>query len=216
MTQEKPHLQTEPNGVSNAAPARAFGRVIAVSVLVLLAGLGAMWAHFAWKEPAGVGLESAGDRLPEEQNEPAASNRVRLLFTADGTHLSPELSEIRQTRSVYEHTSAVLQLLLRGPRSGKLRSPIPPGVRARALFLHEGVATIDFSAELRENLHAGPNAEILCIYSIVNTLILNSRQIKSVAFLIEGRPVETLAGYLDLSEPLIENLALNAGEKTKE
>ncbi len=200
----------------DTAPARALGRVIAASVLVLLVGLGAMWVHFALKEPGGVELESAGGRLPEEQVEAAAANRVRLLFTADGTQLSPEMNEIRQMRSMYEHTSAVLQLLLRGPRSGKLRSPIPPGVKARALFLHEGVATIDFSAELRDNLHPGPNAEILCIYSIVNTLILNSRQIKSVAFLIEGRPVETLAGYLDLSEPLIENLALNAGEKTKD
>jgi len=172
-----------------------------------------MWLNFVWKNKTSIGLETLDALPPAAPIQQVAPNRVRIFFTADGVLLSPEIQEIGRSPSTHERAAAILQALLRKPRSSTLRSPIPRGVSVRGLYVADGCATVDFSAELRDGLRAGSSAETLCVYSIVNSLLLNCSELKTVTFLIEGRPVETLLGYLDLSAPLVENLALLAEEK---
>jgi len=198
---------------SKLVPLQTVWRVVGASFFFLVVGLGGMWLHFTLKEKAAIGLESLDPLPPATPIEQVAPNRVRLFFTADGVLLSSEMHEIGRRTSTYDRAFVILQALLRGPRSGGLRTAIPPDVKVRSLCLAERSATVDFSAELRDGLRRGPSAEALCVYSIVNSLLLNCSDLKTVTLLIEGRPVETLLGYLDLSAPLVENLAFIAEEK---
>jgi hypothetical protein len=46
------------------------------------------------------------------------------------------------------------------------------------------------------------------VYSIVNSLILNVTDIEAVKILIEGQESITLAGHIDLQQPLKANMLL--------
>jgi hypothetical protein len=47
---------------------------------------------------------------------------------------------------------------------------------------------------------------MLTVYSIVNTAVANLDGIERVQILVEGKEVETLAGHLDLSKPLLPDM----------
>jgi len=59
----------------------------------------------------------------------------------------------------------------------------------------------DFSKELVERHWGGTAGELMTVYGIVNTLG-ELPGVKQVRITVEGRPLETLAGHLDLREPL--------------
>ena len=204
-----------PGDSASVADRRYIWRVIAAAFFFLVVGLGAMWFHFILRERATVGLETLAPLPPALSMKQIVPNRVRLFFTSDGALLSAEMREIAPSISTYERVSAIVQVLLSGPRSSVLRSPIPDSVKIRALYVANESVTIDFSAELCDKLHGGASVEMLCLYSIVNTVLLNCPDLKTVTILIEARPVETLLGYLDLGGPLVENLALVAPEKER-
>jgi spore germination protein GerM len=191
---------------------RAIWRVAGAASFFLIVGLGILYAYFALTQPPTAGLRTGTDPLPLLPADRTEPNRIKLFFTAAGVRLVPEMREIEPTDSLRDRSEAVLTDLLRGPRSRTLRSPIPRGVKVRGLYVTTGSLVLDLSGELRSGLTGGVSAELLCIYSIVNTLLLNCPDFETVTLLVDGRPVETLLGYLDLSEPLVENLALIASE----
>ena len=51
----------------------------------------------------------------------------------------------------------------------------------------------------------GSVSELLTIYTIVNALTVNLPTIKSVQLLVEGKEVDTLAGHIDLRQPIAQN-----------
>jgi germination protein M len=60
---------------------------------------------------------------------------------------------------------------------------------------------LDFSRELQTLHTGGTTGEILTVYSIVNTLTMNFKEVERVQILIDGDEVETLVGHLDLEQP---------------
>jgi spore germination protein GerM len=64
------------------------------------------------------------------------------------------------------------------------------------------VAKINFNKALSKNHPGGSSAEIITVYSIVNSLTLNFPQIKKVQILIEGETGKTIAGHLSLDQPI--------------
>jgi len=206
--------ERQPNAGPAAAERRFALRVVGASLVFLALGLGAMWAYFTFRQEPGVGLETVAPLPPPLPAEKIAPDRIRLFFTADGTTLEPELREIGPADSIYERARAIVEALLKGPESRGLRSPIPAGTKLRALYVGEDSAVADFSADLREGLRgAGPLGEALCIYSIVNSVLVNCLDLRTLTILVDGRPVETLAGNLDVGAPLVADLALIAPEE---
>lgn len=203
-------------GHSGATEAQRFAtrtaiwRAVGVSLLVLAVGLVGIWIVFMVREQMGIAQEVLSPLPHAEPIEKIAPTRVRLFFTAEWTSLVPEMQEIEPSGSTYERVCDILQVLLRGPQSSGLRSPIPPGVRVIGVFVNDGAITLSFSSELRDGLSVGGLAEVLCVYSIVNTVLLNCPDLKTVTMLLDGRSIETLRGYVDLSGPLVENLAIVA------
>ena len=48
---------------------------------------------------------------------------------------------------------------------------------------------------------------VLTIYTIVNALTVNLPAVTSVQVLVDGKEVDTLAGHIDLRQPLAKNLS---------
>ena len=89
---------------------------------------------------------------------------------------------------------------------------LPAGTRLRQVFvLDNGVAYLDFSADLREGMGGGSMEELLTVYAIVDSVVLNIAEIDRVGILVNGRPVATLNGHLDLRRPLPPDYSLILG-----
>jgi len=103
---------------------------------------------------------------------------------------------------------SIVKALIEGPRNDLGRT-IPDGSELRALFIaKDGITYVDMTKAIRDQHPGGAKSELLAIYSIVNSLILNVPDIQSVKLLIEGNEAETLAGHIDLRSPFKANMLL--------
>jgi len=134
---------------------------------------------------------------------------VHLYFSdKSNLYLSAENRELTFPGDPVESAKQIVQALIDGPRNGLMRT-LPPCTKLRALFLYEdGTAFVDFSNALSENHPGGSESELMTLYSIVNSLILNIDDIHSVKILIEGHDSMTLAGHMDLRFPFNANMRL--------
>jgi spore germination protein GerM len=83
---------------------------------------------------------------------------------------------------------------------------IPPGTVLRNVFvLPSGDAFVDLSQEARTAHTGGSIDELFSVFTIVNAVTTNLPAIKRVQILVEGREVDTLAGHIDLRQPLQKN-----------
>lgn len=125
---------------------------------------------------------------------------VRLYFASpDASYLIPE---VRYLLPAQDTPMERLALLSAGPLDrGRLAPVIPPGARPLSVRVEQGVATASFSRELVERHWGGSAGELMTVYGIVHTLA-EVPGVQRVRIVIEGKPVETLAGHVDLTEPL--------------
>lgn len=118
--------------------------------------------------------------------------------TKDAKYLVPEQRTVPQNN---HPAQTALELLLAGPTRSDLTPLFPAGVKLRSVSVRDGVAYADFNDALVKNNHTGSAGEILQVAAIVNTLT-NFSDIERVQILVDGQRVATLAGHLDVSEPL--------------
>lgn len=96
----------------------------------------------------------------------------------------------------------MIEELLKGPTLENAVSTIPKETTVLEIGLSEGVCDIDFNKEFDTKFYGGSSAEVLMIYSIVNTLT-ESPNIQKVQILVEGNKVsENTIFQLELSKPL--------------
>jgi spore germination protein GerM len=128
---------------------------------------------------------------------------VTLYFSdQEGEYLVGEKRKILKRKDVEEEAEETIIELIRGPR-GKLIRTLPPQTKLLAVKIDEkGVARVNFDKTLSKDHPGGSSAEIMSIYSIVNSLTLNFLQIKRVQILIEGKTGESIAGHLILDQPI--------------
>jgi spore germination protein GerM len=145
------------------------------------------------------GLQPSGSIPPSLEQK----RSVRLFFSSPTEDaLQEEVREIKLAGAIDQEARVALMELIKGPRSDLL-STLPPGTQLRQLYIDgRGIAYVDFSAELRDRHPGGSNAELLAVYSIVDTLAYNFEQIKRVQILVNGSEIDTLAGHVDLRRPL--------------
>lgn len=172
-------------------------------------------AAVLFRGEGGEKIKSAVETTPgENPTQPAPAREaktIQLFFLSeDDALLHPEQREILAGPSVVEEAGQAVQELIRGSDKGYI-SPLPPETRLRQLFItKEGTAYVDFSREIMEQHPSGSSAELATVYSIVNTLAANFKPIKKVFILVEGSEKETLGGHINLSQPFVPLLSLNA------
>ena len=137
----------------------------------------------------------------EEKKEKNQEFTLNVYYpNEDGTKLLPVKRKVRPLAAEDKYTAAVKSLMEGTKEKGKIVI-IPKQAKLRSVKLVNGVAKVDFSQDLVKHFVGGSTGEEMLVGSVVNTLT-EFPEVKQVQILIEGSPVETLAGHMDLSTPL--------------
>ncbi len=133
----------------------------------------------------------------------AERKEVLLYFSGpEGEYLIGEKRKILKKNEAKEEAKETIVELIKGPR-GKLIPTLPPRTKLLTLQINDaGVAKVNFNPALSKDHPGGSSAEMMTVYSIVNSLALNFPKIKRVQILIDGKPIETITGHLSLRQPV--------------
>ena len=152
---------------------------------------------------------SGADDPAAIQTTPAIASEVHLYFADDNnSFLTTEQRKISHGPNATAFATAIIRALIEGPRKALVRT-LPAGTKLRAVYvLSDGRCFVDLSAAVRRKHPGGCHTELLTIYSVVNSLILNVAEIKTVKLLINGTQALTLAGHVDIQSPIAANMLL--------
>jgi spore germination protein GerM len=174
----------------------SFLAVISAAAIFVGVGLGWFWSQ----RSVDMALTGAVRMDPAA---PASQKRQVHLYFADssGKYLSAEQRIVEQPADIASAARDLVEALIHGPMQEGTRT-LPRDAGLRALFVtSDGVAYVDFKADALDSHPGGVEAELLSIFSIVDTLVLNLEEIRQVKFLIGGQEAATLAGHVDIHRP---------------
>ena len=181
-------------------------RAALVTSAALLVAVAGVLLLLAW--PRSLGRPAATRAAaPAAAAEQGRTIKARLFYVSDdGARLTSVEREVRYAEGPEQAREIInAQIALGDP----LVSAVPPGTALRAVYLTErGDAYVDLSREAVTAHPGGTLSELLTVYTIVNALTVNLPAVHSVQILIDGKEVETLAGHIDLRQPLAKNLGL--------
>lgn len=170
---------------------------------------------------AGCGSESGAPKGETPgSDKPAASDKANGSGTKDSTVKTlsvkvyyPDdngmklLAETRSIETKGDKYKAALESLLAGPKAkGEVRV-IPEKAKLKSVKIKDGIATVDFSEDLVKRFTGGSTGEEMLVGSVVNTLT-EFPEVKAVQILVEGKKIDSLAGHMDLSNPVERMKAL--------
>jgi hypothetical protein len=179
----------------------------ALAILVIVVVGAAIWAMLV-ALPRRVAPEGVEAGMPG--GTPTAAERritATLYFISeDGLSLVGVPREVLFGEPIVEQARRIVEAQL-GPAPGGLAAAVPEGTTLRALFISErGDAFVSLSGDARAKHRGGALDELFSVYALVNAVTVNLPSITRVQILIEGEEVDTLAGHVDLRNPLRQNL----------
>ena len=153
------------------------------------------------------------ENYPEVTQEQTQTNEKYTLVLFFGDNQGGNLvAEKRQVPKVEGLARRAINELISGPKNDKLKNTIPAGTKLLDINIKpDGLCIVNFSKELMTNHQGGSSGEINTVYAIVNTLT-QFATVHQVQLLIEGEQKETLAGHLDISQPLERDAAMVSGK----
>jgi len=169
-----------------------------ITCLVALMGIGAFLPVAACGEEVKIQPPSATTDPHSEDQHLQEQILVHIYFAdRNANHLQAEERILASVTNTVEKGRLIVKALIKGPKSDLTRT-IPPGTQLNAFYLGQGGrAYVDLSENEINNGPGGCKTELLTVYSIVNSLILNVPEIESVKILVNGRETPTLAGHID-------------------
>ena len=197
-------------------------RVMAIAGVLAVLLIVAMWFVYGLGSPAENSQPSAGAEAPAPpipDGEPATADEqstsmtdgladteeVTLqLFVVDtaARRLIPRIQRIDAPMTLPSQAQLALDLLVRVREVGMV-PPLPRDTVIREVWVSPaGVAYVDFAESFPALLAGGSLREIHAVYGVVATLTGSFPNIRSVQFLVDGEPVDTLTGHVDLSRPV--------------
>jgi spore germination protein GerM len=145
--------------------------------------------------------------------DPGRRISVRLYFEAsDRDGLLPEERDVAFSPDLARQIRTVVEELAKGPSSA-LAATLPAGTRVQEVFVQaHGVACVSLSGEVTSGLPGGSRADLLTVYSIVNTIVTNFPSVSRVQLVVNDQLTSSLGGHVDLSRPLPPDMTLVALE----
>jgi len=172
------------------------GRLALSACLILLVVLGVLLVRMFLAAPSQAPVPAT------VQEELKQLREVVLYFgSSDGGYLVSEARQVEGCEDEETCLLATVQALLAGPLTS-LAPVFPSHAQVRSVAAADGTATVDFSRELVSGHPGGSVSELLTIYSLADTLAENFPHLRQVRILVEGQPVESLKGHVDLREPV--------------
>lgn len=176
----------------------------AAAILVSLAAIIIGWKIGQGRQGPDEIQQAESSELTPDEGE---TRVVELFFPGPGGRLFVEEREIPPQDDLLAKVRLILDGLLAGPETEDLFPALPPEVTVDWLHLNPaGIFYVDlkFSGEVPFPAW-GSRQEMLAVYSIVNTVLTSSPEIRSVVLLRNGQQRPTFAGHLDTSRPLVGN-----------
>ena len=192
-------MTTPPKGQRN--PYRSIA--VAAIGITLFIGIPSLTLLLYWY---GAEFEQGSGSNSETNSSGLSPEHVTLFYVSeDGMGLAGHQSEIEPGPDASALARAIVSKQLANAPD-PFRSPFPNGTRMRSLFLSEdGNAFVDLSREITDNHSGGSLDELFTVYSLVNALAINVPAISAVQIMVESQEVDTLAGHIDLRQPLEPN-----------
>jgi hypothetical protein len=198
---EVPVVPEVPGAGSRRSPGVRRGAIIAI-VAVVLAGLWLVTLVPGWlsrspeqavSAPAGAGAADSERRI-----------QATLFYVSDdGADLIPVVRQVPYGATPADQARQIAIAQVRQPTDGRI-SAIPVQASVRTVYLDaNGAAYVDLTlAATAAPYFSGSLDETLAVYAIVNALTTNLPDVKSVQILVDGKEVDSLAGHIDLREPI--------------
>lgn len=141
--------------------------------------------------------------------DPQRRITATLFYVSDdGMALVPAQREVPFAEPVVEQARQVVLAQIARPEP-PLVSAIPPDTTLRAIYLSErGDLFVDLTSQLSTRHPGGSLDELFTVYTIVNAVTVTLPAVTRVQILLDGREADTLAGHVDLRNPLSKNLSL--------
>lgn len=152
------------------------------------------------------GADGGDETAPTAPTGEAAGEQVTLqlyLAQAGSRELVPRVRRIRAPAHPAARAQMALQALINAGEPG-YASPLPATTMIREVWVdaEHGIAYVDFARGFPQSLGGGSLSEIHAVYGVVGTLAGSFPEIAAVQFLVEGQPVESFTGHLDLTLPI--------------
>ena len=162
-----------------------------------------------------IWLLTGCERSPEEQVPPQAdvqreqlSRQVLLYFAdADGNRLIGEQRLVEGCSDENACVQAVVAALAAGPQDAAA-AVLPETVVLNALAMDGSLVALDFNADFINAHPGGTRSELLTIYALADTLAANFPHLRQFNFLVDGVPIETIKGHVDLRQPITPDFSL--------
>ena len=172
--------------------------VIAGVVFVAAAGGFFFWMRMNSPDASQKPAEQAGNAnsliQPAFRSEPLSVT----LFYPQGSMLAFGTAPVKRQPDTQAQARETLVAVFSDQRA--VQAAVLRDVKLRAFYLDgSGTAYIDLMPGQQKDISASAWEEQLAIYAMVNTLMQNFEEIRQVAFLVEGRDAQTLAGHMDLA-----------------
>lgn len=186
-------------------------KTIFVSGLVVALGILSLSQYFQYKQKQ--------DRfqtvnVTDEQKAPTVelspkTHSIKIFFTKDGIHLSPHIIEMEKKLTEHDKAAFILQTLTSGPdKSSSFSRTLPEGLQTGAIFMVDDKMVVDLEYNSGALSFGSVTDEMLCVYSIVNSLIINCPTINKVQILINTSAPETFGGFIDTQSCLVADYSL--------
>lgn len=176
-------------------------RKISISLLIPFAIVAMVFGALIWKK-----MRDSSELHPVPQvSQPAAIRKGVLFFVADGTRLAREARELPSCPDTETCVKDLLDELFSGP-VGEFDEALPKGARLTSVRQQGDQVVVDVTRAFATGLPAGSSAEMLAVYSIINTVCFNYPQIARVRITVEG--AATNLNHLDLGDPLPPDYSL--------
>jgi hypothetical protein len=138
--------------------------------------------------------------------QPSRTRTVVLFFVADGNRLAREAREIEPCGDTPECVKTLLDELFSGPMSD-LDDALTEGAKFTNVQVAGDTATVELNRNFSDEHPSGSSAEMLAVYSIVDTICVNFPEISKVRLMLEGVGEQRLK-HLDLADPLAPDYSL--------
>jgi spore germination protein GerM len=137
---------------------------------------------------------------------------VRLYYESPDLLLVPEVRSLELPQDEAAAIGIVVSELLKGSANASVPRLFPADTALRAAYLLPGGnAIVDLGGPtIVTGWNTGSHAELMAIYSLVQTLTSDFTSVRRVRLLVNGQPAVTLAGHIDLTRPLVADPTLVA------
>jgi len=145
-----------------------------------------------------------GAAAPASSPEAQSARRIQatLFYVSDdGAELVPSTREVAYGATPAEQARQILMAQVKAPPPGFV-SAIPDGTAVRGVFMGgHGELYVDLTPDVLKH-PGGSLDEALAVYAIVQAVTTSLPDVTAVQILIDGKEVDSLAGHIDLREPI--------------